>query len=144
MNLRVLCAAFVLGALGACATADKSATAASTEETTSAPLDEETLAQGRELTRLFYEREIDALWERMDAQMVATLGSKEALAQFREQVDAQLGTETGMLAEQTTMTGAHKVYLRRATFSKFGSPVLVQWALEPEGKISGFFITPAR
>src|SRR5690606_28090589 len=125
MNLRVLCAAFVLGALGACATADKSATAASTEETTSAPLDEETtsaplaeetppapvdeetLARGRELTRLFYEREIDALWERMDAQMVATLGRKEALAQFREQVDAQLGTETGMLAEQTTMTGAH-------------------------------------
>lgn len=143
MNTRILFAVFVLGALGACATTDKTAPAAPTAEAAAAP-DAEILELGRELTRQFYEEEIDAVWSRMSSRMSEAMGSKDDLAAFRQQVGEQIGSETEVLEEQTTTSGPHKVYLRKASFSKVGVPILVQWALDPEGKISGFFVQPAQ
>lgn len=144
MNTRTFIVVLVLGAFGACATTDKAASSSSPESATEVAPDAAILEQGRELTRQFYDREIDALWERMSAQMIEAMGGKGELASFRDQVEGQLGSETEVLEEQTTTSGAYQVYARKASFSKIATPVVVQWTLDPEGAIAGFFIRPVQ
>lgn len=143
MILRTLAVVSMLGALGACSTT--SSQTAPTEAEKAAESDPAILEQGRELTRQFYDGELDALWARMSDEMKSGLQSVEALGQFREQVLSQIGTETEVLDEQTTTSPPHRVYIRTAKFSKAGStPVIVQWAIGPDDEITGFFIRPAQ
>lgn len=144
MKIRILTALLLLGALGACSTttASKAETAAQAEidpEAASAAME-----TGRELTKLFYAGETGAIWARMNDQMRGAIGSEENLSNFRKQVEAQAGEETELIEENTEAAPPHVVYLRKAKFSKSGSPVIVQWALDSEGKISGFFVRPAQ
>jgi len=102
------------------------------------------MERGREFTRQFYDRQLDSLWSQMNEQMIQALRTVDDFARFRQVVDEQLGSEIGVLEEVTTETSGIKVYLRKASFSKVGKPVRIQWAIDSEGKITGFFVQPAR
>ena len=97
---------------------------------------------GAELTSMFYEGRIDAVWGRMDERMRAALGSKEALAAFRVQVAEQLGDESTVVEETLGSEQGYHLYLRRARFEKYGGVVVVQWALAADGTVAGFYIRP--
>lgn len=97
---------------------------------------------GRELTSQFYTGEIAAVWSRMNEQMRTALGNEANLAAFRKQLEEQLGSETEVQDEQVTSTPPYQVYLRTVSFSKFEQPIAVQWALDAEGNVAGFFIKP--
>lgn len=151
MRTRILVSILALGALGACKTTTEHAPPVARTDGATAAVDgnaaipdEGILEEGRELTRQFYEREFDALWDRMAALMVEALGSKEELAKFRGQIDVQLGSETEVLDEKVVPTGPFRAYVRKASFSNVGVPAIVQWTLDTEGKIAGFFIRPAQ
>lgn len=107
---------------------------------TAAPIDPR--KAGGELTSMFYEGRIDAVWERMDEKMRAALGSKEALDAFRLQVAEQLGAESEVVEEKLESEQGYSLYQRRARFEKFGGVVVVQWALAADGSIAGFYVRP--
>lgn len=97
---------------------------------------------GRELTSQFYAGEMGPVWSRMNQEMRKGLGSEANLAAFRKQVEGQLGSETEVQDEKVIASPPYQVYLRTVSFSKFDKPIEVQWALDAEGNIAGFFIKP--
>ncbi len=100
------------------------------------------LDRGRAYTAWFYAGELARLRERFAPEMQAAM-SADALQTFRTQVDEQLGGETGVVDEKVTPTGPYQVYTRTASFAKFPGKVVVQWTLDGEGKVGGFFVRPA-
>lgn len=100
--------------------------------------------RGRALTQQFYRSELDALWDEMNPDMRASLGSKEQFATFRKQVDAQLGNEVKLLDEKAARAEPYQVYVRTAEFSKVKGAVILQWAFGADGKIVGFVVRPAK
>lgn len=98
--------------------------------------------EGAELTAAFYERRVDVIWARMSPQMQAALQSKENFAAFREQLDAQLGAETAVVEETTGSEQGVGIYVRKARFEKVPMVIVVQWAIDADGVIAGFFIRP--
>lgn len=108
-----------------------------TEPAAGGPLD-----LGRAYTAWFYGGELAKLRERFAPEMQAAM-SADALQTFRKQVDEQLGPETGVVDEKVTPNGPYQVYVRTASFAKFPGKVVVQWTLDGEGKVGGFFVRPA-
>lgn len=98
--------------------------------------------QGAELTAAFYGNRIDSVWERMSPQMQAALGSRDRLADFRNEIEAQLGAETAVIEETVDSEHGHSIYQRRARFEKAPMVILVQWAVDPQGRVAGFFVRP--
>jgi len=131
-------------AISGCKTESSEATATTTsKEIASPPPSTAVMDRGRELTALFYKGETGQIWSRMTPEMQNMLGSEEKLAAFRQQVDGQLGAETKVIDEKTTASAPYQIYLRTASFSKFGKPVAIQWTLDANGQVAGFFVKPA-
>ena len=106
--------------------------------------DETKLNLGRELTRMFYEREIVALWEMFSPEMRAQLQSEETFAGFREQVEGQLGAEIELLDEGVTQDQGQDVYTRVAKFANSGETLIeVVFVTGGTGAVTGFWIRPA-
>lgn len=101
-----------------------------------------TIAAGRELSQLFLDGKTDVLWPRMTKPMQAALKSPEALAAFRKQVGSQLGTEDEVLSEKADTAAGARIYLRRARWSSAAAAVTMQWALDSDGNVAGFYIRP--
>jgi hypothetical protein len=104
--------------------------------------DAHTLARGRELSKLFLERKHDALWAQMTPKMQEALKSVDALGAFRDQVGAQLGDEADVLDEKTTTVPGFTVYLRTARWSKLPARIVMQFALDADDRVAGFFVRP--
>lgn len=101
-----------------------------------------TMQEGRELSRAFLDGQTETLWTRMTPQMQQALGSAAALAQFRAQVAQQLGEEQSLIDETTSEQGGHRVYRRTARWSKTPGPIVMQWTLDGQDRIVGFFVRP--
>lgn len=97
---------------------------------------------GRRYTEWFYAGKTAELWERFTPEMKSALGSVDSLRGFREQVAAQLGAEESVTSERVTPSPPFQVYTRIARFAKVPMPVVVQWSLDAEGRVTGFFIRP--
>jgi len=101
------------------------------------------LAWGRELTSLFYEGTTAPIWARMTDEMKKGLKSEDTLATLKQQMEAQLGTESKVVDEKVIQSGGYQVYLRTAAFPKWEKPINIIWSLDSEGHVAGFFIKPA-
>ncbi|MDX1549299.1 MAG: M23 family metallopeptidase [Lysobacter spongiicola] len=109
---------------------------------TSVTTQERTLAEGRQLSRLFLEGDTDTVWDRMGPDMRQGLGSPSNLAGFRKQVGDQLGEETAVQDEAALVEDGIRVYRRVSTWSQHSGPILVTWAFDDEGMVVGFFVRP--
>lgn len=105
-------------------------------------LEQGALEQGAELTAAFYENQIDTVWQRMSPQMRSALESRENLAAFRKQIGEQLGAETAVIEETISSEQGYAIYRRRARFQNVPMVILVQWAVDADGQVGGFFIRP--
>lgn len=101
------------------------------------------LEAGRDLTQQWMSGEIAGLWERFGSQMQAVVGSREGLAQTGAGILAQLGEEKAVLSEQVTRQQDIAVYQRVSQWSDAPTPIVVTWALGPQGLIEGFSVRPA-
>lgn len=99
---------------------------------------------GRTYTDMFYKSDLDKLWEKFSPEMTAALASIDGLKAFRANVEVQLGEEAALINEKVVSKGKFQTYIRQARFKKFDGPIEVVWALEAEGVVAGFSITPAR
>jgi hypothetical protein len=59
------------------------------------------MERGRELSSLFLQRKIEAVWMRMAPTMQRALGGQAKLEAFREQVSTEAGEEVELLDEKT-------------------------------------------
>ena len=101
------------------------------------------LAQGRELTSLFYKGETAPIWARMTDQMKEGLKSEEALASGRQLIAAELGEETKVVDEKIVAPfPGYQSYWRIVLFSKSDKRLKIVWSLDDQGRIAGFGVTP--
>lgn len=139
MKKTILPLLVLLGAASACQTTPSSGTTAAV-----AALVEpgDPLEVGRELTSQFYAGEIAWIWSRMNDEMQKGMTSASTFALVQKQVGDQLGSESEVLDETVVSQPPYQLYRRTISFSKFDQPLVMQWALDAEGKVAGFFIRP--
>ena len=116
--------------------------ASATPVASTTPQVDPTMQAGRELSQLFLRGDTDAVWARMSPQMQEAFGSAAALAQFRAQVGQQVGEEEAVLDESVSVDRGMHAYVRTSRWSKLPSPILMQWAFDDAGKVSGFVVQP--
>ena len=143
MKKHFILLAVAVGAMSACTTTSSDAPAIALP-TAEMAMPENPLELGRELTNWFYSGEMAPIWSKMDDRMRGAMGSEQNLDAFRQQVEAQLGTETNVVDEQMTAAPPYQVYVRTASFSNYDQPITVQWTFDESGKVSGFFVKPAQ
>lgn len=97
---------------------------------------------GRLYTEWFYAGKVAELWERFTPEMKGALGTVDALQAFRGQIADQLGTEERVLSEKVVSSPPYQVYIRTVRFGKAPTPVIVQWSLDQQNRVAGFFIRP--
>jgi len=97
---------------------------------------------GRELSQLFLQGNTAAVWARMTPAMQESIGSAAAMAQFHEKVIADLGGEVAVLDESTRLQPGIRVYMRTSRWSRLPTPILMQWAVDDDGKVAGFLVQP--
>ncbi len=95
----------------------------------------DSLERGRELTQLFLDGDLVPVHDAFSAEMVEAIGDVAELQSFRDQVLTQLGEETLVLDESITEDPT-------ARFSLFQGPVIIQWALDDDGTVIGFYVAP--
>ncbi len=133
-----------LMALGLAATLTVPAAMAAQEQGT-VTSDSAAMAKGRQYTDWFYQKEFSQLWEVMGPQMRQALGGSESiLPTVWSQVNSQVGQETEVVEEEVTQAQGLWVYLRRARYSGFLGIILVQFAMDENGTVGGFFVRPAQ
>jgi murein DD-endopeptidase MepM/ murein hydrolase activator NlpD len=101
------------------------------------------LAEGRERSQAFLQRDLRSTWEAMTPEMREALGSLDALSEFRDELERTYGAESEILAEDVRRVDGHDVYLRTARWTNAEAPLLMQWAFDDTRKIAGFFVRPA-
>jgi hypothetical protein len=99
--------------------------------------------QGRAYTQWFYQRNFEPLWARFSPEMQRTFPSPESLAAFAGRTVNQLGREQGAPLEELSQQDTLTVYSRQATFERSSHPMLLQWTLTRDGKVTGFLLRPA-
>lgn len=101
------------------------------------------VAQGQLFIGQFYDGEDDLLWAAFDSDMKTMMGDTQAtLADFRVQVDSELGAEVEVVAESALPQGSDTLYLRKARFEKAEIRFDVVFSWSAEGKVTGFSIRP--
>jgi hypothetical protein len=104
--------------------------------------DDALLAAGRALSEQFEQGDTTGIYERMTPAMRQLIGNAAGLSAFRAQVLRDAGPETGVIREDTEVQGSLRVYRRIARRNVGTTPVLMEWVLEPDGRIAGFQVRP--
>lgn len=99
-------------------------------------------ANGRQYTQWFYGQDFDRLWERFSPEMKQTFPTAAELATFAGATVAELGAERGTPTERVIEEESVTVYTRLASFERAPNPVLLQWTLARDGKVTGFVVQP--
>jgi hypothetical protein len=99
-------------------------------------------ANGRQYTQWFYGQDFDRLWERFSPEMKQTFPTAAELATFAGATVAELGAERGTPTERVMEEESVTVYTRLASFERAPNPVLLQWTLARDGKVTGFVLRP--
>lgn len=105
--------------------------------------DDSVLAEGRQRSQAFFNRDFESLWSAMTLEMQSGFGTIEALKKFRDDLETGFGAETGPPEEKTLRQQGYDIYIRTARWAKSGAPVLMQWTFDEERRIAGFFVRQA-
>ena len=102
---------------------------------------------GRRYTQWLYEGQTDSLWAKFSPEMRAAVPTPEALAEMRQQIEAQAGTEVEVLQERIMDPSPEPgltVYVRSARFSSAPMIVDVMVVTDATGTIQGLSVRPQR
>ena len=101
------------------------------------------IEQGRLYTTWLYGNQFDKLWDRFSPEMRQTFGSVSELASFAGRAVSRLGREHGVVDERVERASPFQVYSRTASFDHARHPMLLEWSLAPDGKVTGLVLRPA-
>lgn len=109
--------------------------------------DSSQMEPGRRYTQWLYDGQVDSLWARFSPEMREALPSAQHLAEMREQILAQAGTETTVLSERIVDPSPEPgmtVYVRTARFSNVPINVNVTVVTDATGTVQGLSVRPQR
>jgi hypothetical protein len=125
--------------------ADAPLSPAPTEEPTRGPVvDYSEHATAVRYTRMFYDGELDLLFERFSQEMQEQVLPLERLVALYEHVVAEYGSETRVLAVDSQTKGEYRAFVRWSEFDKTDEIIEVQWILRENDEVAGFWIRPAQ
>ncbi len=105
--------------------------------------EQEALEFGREQCQLFYDQELQALWDRLSEDMRTALGgSVEGLGRTHAALVSQVGEETELVSEKVLELPGGWAYKRQAHFSKLDDPLEFLWQFDQDRTILAFLLTP--
>jgi len=78
----------------------------------------------------------------MTGPMRQAVGSAQGLAAFRDKVLREAGPETGVIREDTAAQDGFRIYRRIARRNVGEMPVLMEWTLDADDRIAGFYVRP--
>jgi hypothetical protein len=104
--------------------------------------DARTLALGRELSEQFERGDVAALWARMTPEMRQSIGGEAEFVEQRDRVIRDDGPETGVIREDTEVSGPHRIYRRIARRNVGETPTLMEWTMDANGRIVELLIRP--
>ncbi len=104
---------------------------------------EAALNLGRELTEQFYAGEISELFTQFSDELAEAIGGEPGLRAFRDGFLAEVGAESEVRAEEVVHRLGAQVYQRTVVFEPSGVAAVIEWALDEQGTVIGFFIGPA-
>lgn len=107
-----------------------------------APPDTSPMALGQTYTDWFYSGQVDDLWARFTPELQSAFGARDSLRVYRERTVGELGRETGAPREAVSEAGETLVYARVSDFERAPDPMLLEWAIDSSGAISGFVLRP--
>lgn len=107
------------------------------------PADSSPMALGQTYTDWFYGGRVDELWGRFTPELQSAFGIPDSLRVYRERTVGELGRETSAPREAVSAAGDLQVYARVANFERAPDPMLLEWAIDSGGAISGFILRPA-
>ncbi|MPT46832.1 MAG: M23 family peptidase [Sphingobium sp.] len=97
-------------------------------------------APGQMLTEEFRQGRLTALWHRMTPEMQSAIGSEQKFDQLRQSILAQFGGEVALISQQAMQFLDLYLYWRIAIYEKGSAPLITQWAVDKEGRVSGFYV----
>ncbi len=105
------------------------------------------LELGRRYTQWLYEGQTDSLWAKFSPEMREAIPTAQALAELRQQITAQVGTETEVVQERIMDPAPEPgltVYVRSARFSSAPMVIDVMVGTDASGTIQGMSVRPQR
>ena len=104
---------------------------------------DDSLSIGRKYVKWVYENQADSLWNRLDEQMRAMIGSKDAMIKETDELVIAFGTEVEVVQETVSARDGNLVYTREAKFDgRPDEPMVWSWTIAPDGAIKGARIRP--
>jgi len=100
------------------------------------------LTLGRELSERFERGDTADLWKRMTPEMRQSIGSEADFAAQRDRVINDDGPETGVIREDTDVSGPNRIYRRIARRNIGQTPTLMEWTIDAQGNIVELVIRP--
>jgi hypothetical protein len=100
------------------------------------------LERGRLYTDLFYNGDADQLWQQFSPELRQLFGSPAGVREFAATVRRDVGTERGVLDEQTIPWLGRDLYHRAASFSGTPGQVWIEWTMNVAGVIEAFEVKP--
>lgn len=104
--------------------------------------DAATIALGHRWCDAFYRGDLAPFWQQFDDKLRAQFGNLDALAAFRAQLLAQLGSERAIDSETVEHKPEGRIYVRIARFTNVPMAVRIQLAFVGGDRIPGFGIVP--
>ena len=101
------------------------------------------LEQGRLYTAWLYGNQYQKLWDRFSPEMRQTFGSVADLASFAGRAVSRLGPERRALDERVDDVAPFRIYQRTASFDSSRRPMLIEWSLATDGKVTGLVVRPS-
>lgn len=101
------------------------------------------MALGQTYTDWFYSGRVGELWGRFTPELQGAFGAEDSLRLYRERTVGELGRETSAPREAVSDAGRVRVYARISEFERAPDPMLLEWAIDSAGAISGFVLRPA-
>lgn len=106
------------------------------------PAQADTLARGQGVAAAYQRGDVGAIWAEMTPDMQQVIGSPEALAAGRHEIEKALGTEEAVLSEQVVRQGGHDIFTQVARWSASPQPIQFLVAFDQDRRIAGFSIRP--
>ena len=119
-------------------------TLASTAAAQSSPVTrDDSLSLGRKYIKWVYENQSDSLWNKLDEQMKAMMGSKDVMIKETDELVIAFGNEVEVVEETVTARDGNLVYTREAKFDgRPDEPMVWSFTIAPDGTITGARIRP--
>ena len=104
--------------------------------------DDSLLRRGRDLTQQFYDGDLAPILTDLTPQVTEAIGGESGLKALQEQFRNQLGSEVEVVDEQVSPADGQMLYRRVARYDRASQDIVVTWAFDDDGRITGFLVQP--